>query len=89
MAFSSNIFHYYKEIGNLHYLFKYNCYKLFVFHIEKIKINFLPRMLIKNKNISVDVVSHQNTTSETPLPHKRININPSLSDMEFTWLDDY
>ena len=88
MLFSSYIFPYNKDIVNLHYLFKSNCYKLFVFSVEKIKINVLQRLLIKNKKISVNLMSDKNI-SETPLTYKKTNINPSLSDMEFTWIDDY
>jgi hypothetical protein len=35
------------------------------------------------------LVSNQNTRSESDLSDKRREINPSLSDMEFTWLEDY
>jgi len=58
-----------------------------MFSVENIKINFLQR-LIKNKKISVNLISDKNI-SETPPTYKRTNINPSLSDMEFTWIDDY
>jgi len=59
-----------------------------VFSVEKIKINVLQRLLIKNKKISVNLISDKNI-SETPITYNRKNINPSLSDMEFTWIDDY
>jgi len=59
-----------------------------VFSVEKIKINVLQRLLIKNKKISVNLISDKNI-SETPITYNRTNINPSLSDMEFTWIDDY
>jgi hypothetical protein len=58
-------------------------------HIEKIKSNILQKLSINNKNISVNLVSHQNTRSESDLSEKRREINPSLSDMEFTWLEEY
>ncbi|MDW3604871.1 MAG: hypothetical protein QOK67_07510 [Nitrososphaeraceae archaeon] len=44
---------------------------------------------MNNKNISVNLVSHQNTRSKSDLSEKRIAINPSLFDMEFTWLKDH
>ena len=59
-----------------------------MFSVEKIKINVLQRLLIKNKKISVNLISDKNI-SETPITYNRKNINPSLSDMEFTWIDDY
>jgi hypothetical protein len=58
-------------------------------HIEKIKTNILQKLSINNKNISVNLVSHQNTRSESDLSEQRREINPSLSDMEFTWLEEY
>ena len=58
-------------------------------HIEKIKNNILQKLSINNKNISVNLVYQQNTRSESNLSEKRREINPSLSGMEFTWLEDY
>jgi len=51
-------------------------------HVEKIKSNILQKLSINNKDISVNLVSHQNTRSESDLSKKRREINPSLSDMD-------
>lgn len=51
-------------------------------HIEKIKSNILQKLSINNKDISVNLVSHQNTRSESDLSEKRREINHSLSDMD-------
>ena len=56
--------------------------------IDNIKSNILQKLSINNKNISVNLVAHQNTRFERDLGEKRREINPSLSDMEFTWLED-
>ncbi|HEY6657340.1 MAG TPA: hypothetical protein VIZ62_02305 [Nitrososphaeraceae archaeon] len=46
-------------------------------------------MSINKKNISVNLVYQQNTRAESDLSEKRREINPCLSGMEFTWLEDY
>jgi hypothetical protein len=58
-------------------------------HIDNIKSNILQKLSINNKNISVNLVYQQNTRSESNLSEKRREINPSLSEMEFTWLEEY
>jgi hypothetical protein len=58
-------------------------------NIEKIKINFLQKLLINDQNISVNLGSHQNTRAEPSPTHKSIDISPSLSDMEFSWLEEH
>jgi hypothetical protein len=60
-----------------------------VFNIEKIKINFLQKWLINDQNISLNLGSHQNTRSELPPTDKSIDTSPSLSDIEFSWLEDH
>jgi hypothetical protein len=46
-------------------------------------------LLINDQNISFNLGSHQNTRAEPSPTHKSIDISPSLSDMEFSWLEEH
>jgi hypothetical protein len=57
--------------------------------IEKMRINLLSRLKIKNKNQSVKLISDRDNNNNKNLPNNTTGPVPLLSDMEFNWIEDY
>lgn len=57
--------------------------------IGKMRINLLTRLKIKNKNQSVKLISENKNNHKENLSNNTTRPVPSLTDMEFNWIEDY
>jgi hypothetical protein len=59
--------------------------------IGRVRFNFLDRLKIKNKNQSIILHSDNDNNSKEDLSNNNNTSVPSplLTDMEFTWIEDY
>jgi hypothetical protein len=57
--------------------------------IGRVRVNFLDRLKIKNKNQSIIRHSDNLNNSKENLSNNTSVPSPLLSDMEFNWIEDY
>jgi hypothetical protein len=58
--------------------------------IGRVRFNFLDRLKIKNKNQSIILHSDNDNNSKENLSNNNTSVpSPLLTDMEFTWIEDY
>lgn len=57
--------------------------------IGKKRINLLNRLKIKNRNQSVKLISENENNLKENLSNNTTGPVPLLSDMEFSWIEDY
>jgi hypothetical protein len=57
--------------------------------IGKMRINLLTRLKIKNKNQSVKLISENKNNHKENSSNNTTRPVPSLTDMEFNWIEDY
>jgi hypothetical protein len=57
--------------------------------IGRVRVIFLDRLKIKNKNQSIKIHSDNDNNSKENLSNNTSVPSPLLSDMEFNWIEDY